>query len=116
MEAAWYVHRIFGYGYTGQDDGMYSWEGRPRGFARIPHGLKLDVTDPHVMSRHVKRVARSLEASGVGICDLDRQWLYSHCCSFAGEHKELNISEDIKYAVVMTFEMDYELASVMSTL
>lgn len=85
-----------------------------------PAGVKTDVSDPHKVTRMIKKAALWFGADLVGICKLDRRWLYSHTV----ERPEImgNISgvvdvgsipqevpEDHKYVVVMAFEMDYEL-------
>lgn len=68
------------------------------------------------MSDKVKRVAEWFGADLVGICELDRTWLYSHW----GEHSirsmkmanpgdPLEIPDGYRYAIVMAVAMDYEV-------
>jgi reductive dehalogenase len=46
----------------------------------------------------------------VGICELDRRWIYSHVSNdITGEHVQLEIPEEYRYAVAMAIEMDYAL-------
>lgn len=109
-EAAWYIERAFGHGNVIHNSGMYSWESKLKGRSQIPPDLKLKVTDTAGMSRHVKKVAMLFGASQARICGLDRRWIYSH--SFNGdthEHNILEVPEEYKYAIVLVFEMDYEL-------
>ncbi|MFQ6080436.1 MAG: reductive dehalogenase [Candidatus Bathyarchaeia archaeon] len=63
---------------------------------------KYRVKDPAKMSRQIKRVAKFFGASLVGICELDRRWVYSHTRS----GNPVRIPEGFKYAVVMAVEMD----------
>jgi len=48
-------------------------------------------------------------ASLVGICKLDRRWLYSYRQDVLDKkHEPVEIPEEFKYAIVLGFEMDYE--------
>ena len=79
---------------------------------------KLDVTDPAAMSRHIKNVARFFGADIIGICKLDRRWLYSHNhYADYGEiiYKEQHVPEEYQYAIVMGYEEDYELLKYFPT-
>jgi reductive dehalogenase len=68
------------------------------------------------MSRQIKKVARFLGASLVGICELDRRWIYSHTFHMlTREHAEFDIPEDYKYAIALAVEMDYELMKTSPT-
>jgi len=108
QEASWYIEHAFAHGNIIHDTGMFSWKGLAR--TQMPSDLKLSVGDPARMSRSLKKVGRFLGASEVGICELDRRWIYSHSLNrLTHEHKELEIPRETKNAVVMLFEMDYEL-------
>lgn len=74
----------------------------------------IPVPDPAKMSNKVKKVGKWFGADLVGICELNRLWIYSHW----GEHNvklsqlakpgdPLEIPEEYRYAVVMAVEMDY---------
>lgn len=76
---------------------------------------KIPIDDISLWSRKIKYVARWFGASLVGICEINRQWLYSHW----GDHNAkltkaaqpgdpLELPENMKYAIVMATEMDYE--------
>ena len=114
-EAAWYIERAFAQGNIIQNSGMYSWDSKLQ-VSKVPPELKLGVNDPAKMSENVKKVACHFGASQAGISELDRKWIYSH--SFNGntlEYKELEVPEEYKYAIVMIFEMDYELVKASPT-
>ena len=110
--AGWHVALDFGSGlYTG-GGGLEAWEARPVGkttTTRMPEGLKLEVEDSAEATRVIKRAARLFGAPLVGVCELDRRWLYSNSYhTVTKEHKPIVIGEEYKYAIVMAHEMDYE--------
>lgn len=111
-EAAWSIDHAFGHGNITHtyNSGMYSWESMLKGRSQIPPNLKLKVTDTAAMSRNVKKVAKLFGASQAGICRLNRKWIYSHSWNRnTHEHSILDVPEEYKYAIVLVFEMDYEL-------
>lgn len=115
--AAWHIETGFAHGNVIHNTGMYTWNMPLVGVSRVPSGLKLEVEHPARISQDIKKVAKFFGASQVGICELDRRWVYSHSFHFATkEHKELEIPDEYKYAVVMVFEMDYELAKTSPAL
>ena len=114
--AAWHIETGFAHGNIIHNSGMYAWDMPLTGVSRVPEGLKMDVVDPAKMSRDVKKVAKFLGASAVGICRIDRRWVYSNAFHFATrEPHELNFPEEYKFAIVMLFEMDYEIAKTSPT-
>ena len=114
--AAWHIETGFAHGNITQDSGMYAWDMKLVGISEVPEGLKLEEVNPAKMSQDIKKAAKFLGASQVGICELERRWVYSHSFNFATrEHTELELPEEYKYAIVMVFEMDYELAKTSPT-
>jgi reductive dehalogenase len=82
----------------------------------MPLGLKVDASHPAELSRKVKRAARFFGASLVGICELDRRWLYSRVSNdITGEHTPLDIPAEYRYAVAMAVEMDYSFIQTSPT-
>lgn len=112
MDAAWHLERAFAQGNWGGKRGLFAWESIEPSRWQRPPGVKLPVEDPTKMTRDIKRVARFFGASLVGVCKLDRRWLYSYYYDiFEREHPEhapLEISEEYKYAIAIAIEMDYE--------
>ncbi|HID64951.1 MAG TPA: reductive dehalogenase [Anaerolineae bacterium] len=108
---AWYVERFFAMGIYGSNlMGLYAWECPDPRRARLPLDARIEVSDPAEVSRKIKRAARFFGASLVGICELDRRWVYSHVSNdITGEHTPLEIPEEYRYAIVMAIEMDYRL-------
>ena len=91
-----------------------------------PKGAKFDGSDRSKVTRMVKKAARWFGADLVGICRLDRRWVYSHTYEaqpfqgrgselVSGESKPQEIPEKFQYVVVMGFEMDYEIMRYMPT-
>ncbi len=109
--AGWHVALDFGSGLFVGGEGLEAWEAQPVGktnTTRMPEGLKLEVDDTAEMTKVVKKAARLFGASLVGVCELDRRWLYSHSYhTLKREHKPVEIGEEFKYAIVMAHEMDY---------
>ena len=114
--AAWHIETGFAHSTIIHNTGMYAWDMKLVGVSQVPPGLKLEVDDPAKMAQDIKKVAKFFGASQIGICELDRRWVYSHSFHMlTREHKELELPEGYKYAIVMVFEMDYELAKTSPT-
>jgi len=106
--AAWYLEFAFGRGIIGGGEGLYAWESGQLGKRRPPAGLKVTVDNPAQMTKAIKKAAGFLGASLVGICGLDRRWVYSYSYHvLTGESAPVEIPEECKYAVVLAIEMDY---------
>jgi epoxyqueuosine reductase len=109
----WYLERWWGFGNMVGNEGLLAWfpdEAERALRDRMEPGEKWVVLDPEEMSRNIKKAALYIGASLVGICRLDRHWLYSH--SFhphTHAHVPIEIPEEFQYAVVMAHEMPYEL-------
>jgi len=95
---AWTVHDFF--------HGAFSWEPLKDPNAVMPRPIldKYVVEDPEWMSERVKEVAKLYGASLVGICELNRRWLYSR--DINGD--EIMIPEEFRYAIVMAVRMNPE--------
>ena len=77
-----------------------------------PHRVDLD--SPIDTTERIKKAARALGAGMVGICELDRRWLYSHNFSRKTQTAQpLDIPASMRYAVVLIFPMDYELSETI---
>ena len=60
----------------GMDTGYYSW--RPLGVTRKPDGIPRWEVSPEEASKVVTKAAGFYGACGVGFCELDERWIYSH--------------------------------------
>lgn len=56
---------------------------------------KLEVSDPAEMSRKVKKVAKFIGADLVGICRLNRDWVYSHAYDYPTRTSKEIVFEDV---------------------
>ena len=92
--AAWTVSDHF--------QGAYAWTqlGEPNSI--MAQVGRHPVSCPTEMSQQVKAAARTYGADLVGICELDRRWVYSH--QRGGQPVE--IGPEYRYAVVMAVAMD----------
>jgi epoxyqueuosine reductase len=111
--AMWYMERWWGYGNMVGNEGLLEWypDQTERALRdRMEPGSQWEVSNPEEMSRNIKKAATFLGASLVGICKLDRRWLYSHRFHpHTHEHSPIEIPEEFQYAIVMAHEMPYEL-------
>ena len=109
--ASWYVEDFFGGGNTGaKEKGLYSTESRMPGGSGIPPGMGINFSDKTEITKKIKKSARLFGASLVGVCKLNKNWLYSHSYNDeTKEHLPIELPESMKYAVVMAIEMDHDL-------
>lgn len=118
--AGWYVERQFAKGNHSGNFGLYIWEIDPNEVARINRlalGQRYPVSDRAQMSRDIKKAAKFLGASLVGICRLDRRWVYSHIFDpVTFEHSPFGIPEEFEYVIVIAVEMDYEVIKLSPAL
>lgn len=114
IDAAWYVEHEFAMGNRGSGlHGLYAWEPLD---PKVRSQRRRYAPDPADATKMVKRAARFFGASLVGVCALDRRWLYSHVTNdLTEEHSTLSLSEDLRYAVAMAVEMDYDYMQTAPT-
>ena len=107
--AAWWLEIAFAQGILGGKFGLFDWDAKQWGDSRPPTDLKPYVDDPEKMSKIVKKVAKFFGADLVGICKVDRRWIYSSSYHMqTKEHEPVNIPEECEYAIVSVVAMDYE--------
>jgi epoxyqueuosine reductase len=112
-QGCWYVEKEFATGAFTGNYGLYEWYPDPSKIEkrdRMTPGEKWVVSDPEKMTRDIKKAAKLMGASLVGICKLDRRWVYSH--SFhrsTHEYKPIDIPEEFEHAIVMAVDTPYEL-------
>jgi epoxyqueuosine reductase len=88
-------------GYVRDYEGLFGWND-PVNEAQFP------VPSREWMTDRIKKVARFYGADLVGICEIDRRWVYSHYFERAtNKHEKLEIP--YKYAIVIGLEMDWTL-------
>jgi len=110
-DASWYVEHCFGMAASGLTNrGLYGWSSQDPSSKRC-EGRRVKIA-PEEASIKVKYVAKLFGADLVGICELNRSWLYSKIYDWEkGVSVDVDtlISEDYKYAIALAVEMDYEL-------
>lgn len=112
VNASWHVENSFGRGIWGGKEHLYSWDWEEKySYPRVPPGQKINLDNPQKITTHVKKVATFFGAAMVGVCKLDRRWLYSRGYTITkdgGEPFEIAIPEEYTHAVVFAIEMDYD--------
>ena len=81
---------------------------------RLTDRERIDISDTEVLTRMVKKAARWFGADLVGICKVDNRWLYNEA-DIKDKSSSKEISQEYQYAVVLAFEMDYNLISYFNT-
>jgi len=78
----------------------------------VPEGAHTDTSDPARLTMMIKKAAGWFGADLVGVCELDRRWLYA-----PDENAPMSkdVPEDVRYAIVLGYEMDYELVKYFNT-
>ena len=87
---------------------------RPSMIYTPPEGTKIDTSDQEKITLMIKKVSAWFGADLVGICKLDRRWLYASTSSDDGHHAQ-EMPEQFQYAIVLAYEMDYSLIKYFNT-
>jgi reductive dehalogenase len=87
-----------------------------------PEGTKADGGNPQRMTDKIKKAAKWFGADMVGICKLDARWVYSQSYvgtpylgpgdgskHATGESVPQEIPDEFQYAIVLGYEMDYDV-------
>jgi len=81
-----------------------------------PKEEKLGISDPVKLTRDIKNAAIYFGADLVGICKLDRRWVYSHSFGLGdGGYNPQEIPEEFQYAIVMGYGEDYNMLKYFPT-
>ncbi|WP_300462638.1 reductive dehalogenase domain-containing protein [Desulfobacula sp.] len=113
VNASWLLDSKYANGNNGGKQGLYNWEWDGCfDFPRVPSGCKTPEMEPHILTQQIKKMAAFFGASLCGICKVDARWLYSS--AFIGDRKggrsvPLDFPKTCRYAVVLAFEMDYDV-------
>ena len=110
VNAAWHLENTFAQGVAGGRMGMYAWEWEQIfEFPLVPPGLTLDIDDPLAATSDIKKAATFLGASMVGVCKLDRDWVYSTSFPLRDQKTVPNeLPEAYQFAIALAVEMDYQ--------
>jgi len=111
VNASWRLEREYALGVRGGRMGMYAWDWDGKFvYPHVPQGLKIDTGNPPQTTLSVKKAAKLFGASLVGVCLLDRRWVYSRAFNFTADgirEEDIEIPAAVKYAVAIAVEMDY---------
>ncbi len=111
VNGAWHLENYYAAGCAGGRKGLYSWDRTGKYvYPNVPPGLKISVDNEKEVTSLIKKTASFYGASLVGICKLDRRWLYSSAYFLdpkGGKVAENNLPEELTNAIVMAVEMDY---------
>ncbi len=113
VDAAWYVEDLFAKGCLGSNhEGLYAWRSLRDG----PRpGPKVE-SSPAEMTRIVKSAARFFGAALVGVCELDRRWLYARVSDDVNRrHLPQPLPEEYRYAIALAIEMNYDFMQTAPT-
>ena len=81
-----------------------------------PKEEKLDISDRVKLTRDIKNAAIYFGADLVGICKLDRRWVYSHSFGLGdSEYNTQELPEEFQYAIVMGYGEDYDMLKYFPT-
>lgn len=112
VNASWHVEDHFGRGIWGGKEDLYSWSWEGKySYPRVPPGLKIELDNLQKITQNIKRAASFFGADKVGVCKLNRKWLYRRgytITSDGGKPFEIDLPEEYTHAVVFAVEMDYE--------
>jgi reductive dehalogenase len=110
VNAAWHLENTFAQGVAGGRMGMYAWDWEQiYEYPRVPPGLKIDGSNPRAATRDIKKAAGFFGASLVGVCELDRDWVYSAAFPLSDPKPAPNdLPDDYRFAIALAIEMDYD--------
>ncbi len=110
INASWHLENTCAQGVGDGRMGLYAWQWEEIfQYPRVPPGFRIDTADPAAVTRDIKRAARFFGAALVGVCELDRDWLYAPAFSRKTRTSVPNdVPAEYRYAVVLAVEMDYE--------
>jgi reductive dehalogenase len=103
-------------------------QGATRMPTKPPEGATLHDSDPQSLANKIKKVGLWFGADMVGICKLDRRWVYSDTYDGlpfggrgddeleSGDSTPQEIPDTHQWAIVMCFEQSYDLVSYYPTL
>jgi reductive dehalogenase len=107
--AGWFLESKFARGIYESDFGLYSWEDKIQGMSELPRDLEFDASSPEYNTKLVKKAAKFYGASLVGICKLDRRWIYTKGFDLVRRKEfDIKIPDEYEYVINMAIEMSYE--------
>lgn len=107
--AGWYLEMAYARGVITSNYGLFSWEDKIQGVSELPKGLTFNAKDPTYNTLLVKKAAVLYGAVMVGICRLDRRWIYSKGFDLVKRTEyDIEIPDEYKYVINIAVAMDYD--------
>jgi len=107
--AAWYLEMGFARGIIENNFGLYSWEDALYQAGKLPMDPPFDSETPEYNTKMIKKAARFFGASKVGICKMDRRWVYSKGYQLVERFEyEIDIPDEYEWVINIAVAMDYE--------
>ena len=107
--AAWYLEMGFARGVIENNFGLFSWEDKLYQMSELPMDPPFDTESPEYNSRMIKKAAKLFGADMIGICRLDRRWLYTKGFDLVKQYEyEIHIPDEYVYVITIAVAMDYE--------
>lgn len=106
--AAWFVEMGFARSVIENNFGLYDWEDRLYQMAALPMDPPWEEESPSYHAGMVKKAARFYGADLVGICRMDRRWLYTKGYELVKRFEyDIDISDEYTHVIVLGFAMSY---------
>lgn len=107
--AAWWLEFVYARGIVRSNFGIFSWEDKRESIQALPDDAKFDAKNPVYNARLIKKAAKIFGADLVGICNLDRRWIYTKGFDFVERTEyDIHIPDEYLHVIVMAVEMSYE--------
>lgn len=107
--AGWHLEMGYARGVITSNYGLFSWEDKVVGLNEMPKDLEFDSGDPEYNTRIVKKAASLYGGVGVGICRLDRRWIYTKGYELIKrEEYDIDIPDEYQYVINIAVPMDYD--------
>jgi reductive dehalogenase len=108
--ASWHLTDVVG-------EQNFESEGKVEGFTHFysiqtkGSPAKVDLHSVSDTTSRIKLASRMFGAGMVGVCELDKRWIYSENFNRkSGKGQKLDLPETMKYAIVLIIPMDYKLS------
>jgi reductive dehalogenase len=106
--AAWFVEMGFARSVIENNFGLYDWDDRLFQMAAMPMEPPWDEESPSYHSVMIKKAARFYGADLIGICRMDRRWLYTKGYELVKRFEyDIEIPERYTHVIVLGFAMSY---------
>jgi len=106
--ATWNIEYAYAFGNMCSNQGLYSWTHVAEKAKRFVETDGPVAHDPETNTRIIKKAAKFLGATLVGICSAHPNLIYSHELDLLNnEYKSLELPEGCTHAIILAVEMDY---------